>query len=233
MTFHSLYSHGFARVAACTADVWVADPSRNADSIITVSRRCSEQGVAVALFPELALSGYAIDDLLGQDALLDSVHDSLARIIEASVDLLPVIVVGAPLRHRARLFNTAVVIHRGVVLGVVPKLHLPNYREFYERRQFASGDGITGLEIPVAGLRAPFGTDLLFGATDVEGLILGVEICEDMFMPVPPSSGLALAGATVLVNLSGSPITIGRSDTRSLLCRSQSLRCLAAYSTLR
>ena len=150
MTFHSLYAHGFARVAACTGDVFIADPLRNADSIVAVGRRCSEQGVAVALFPELSLTGYAIDDLLGQDAVLDAVHDGLARMIEASADLLPVLIVGAPLRHRARLFNTAVVIHRGEVLGVVPKLHLPNYREFYERRQFASGHGITGLEITVA-----------------------------------------------------------------------------------
>jgi len=229
MTFHSLYSHGFARVAACTADVFVADPVRNAASIVDVSRNSSAQGVAVALFPELSLTGYAIDDLLGQDALLDAVHQALGTIIEASVDLLPVIIVGAPLRQQARLFNTAVVIHRGEVLGVVPKLHLPTYREFYERRQFASGDGITGLEIAVAGRLAPFGPDLLFAAADIAGLTIGVEICEDMFVPVPPSSGLALAGATVLVNLSGSPITIGRSDTRSLLCRSQSLRCLAAY----
>ena len=112
---------------------------------------------------------------------------------------------------------------------MVPKLHLPNYREFYERRQFASGHGITGLEISVAGQSAPFGIDLLFDASDVAGLTIGVEICEDMFVPVPPSSGLALAGATVLTNLSGSPITIGRAETRSLLCRSQSMRCLAAY----
>ena len=115
------------------------------------------------------------------------------------------------------------------MLGVVPKIHLPNYREFYERRQFASGRGIAGLEITVAGQRAPFGTDLLFDAVDVPGLTVGVEICEDMFVPVPPSSGLALAGATVLANLSGSPITIGRADTRSLLCRTQSMRCLSAY----
>jgi len=229
MTFHSLYAHGFARVAACTADVFIADPERNAASIIEVSGRSSEQGVAVALFPELSLTGYAIDDLLGQDALLDAVHAGLDHIALASKDLLPVIIVGAPLRQNARLFNTAVIIHRGEILGVVPKIHLPNYREFYERRQFASGDGITGLEIVVAGQRVPFGTDLLFSAGDVLGLTIGVEVCEDMFMPVPPSSGLALAGATVLANLSGSPITIGRADTRSLLCRSQSLRCLAAY----
>ena len=229
MRFESLYAHGFARVAACTADVHIADPLRNADSVVAVSRRLSESGVAVAVFPELALTGYAVDDLLGQDVLLDAVHAGLAAIAKASADLLPVIVVGAPLRHRDRLFNTAVVLHRGRVLGVVPKVHLPNYREFYERRQFASGRGIAGLEISVAGQVAPFGADLLFDAVDVPGLTVGVEICEDMFVPVPPSSGLALAGATVLVNLSGSPITIGRADTRSILCRTQSMRCLSAY----
>ena len=229
MQFPSLYAHGFARVAACTADVYLADPPRNAASVIDVGRRLSDDGVAVAVFPELALTGYAIEDLLGQDAVLDAVHDGLEAIIQASNTMLSLIIVGAPLRHQARLFNTAVVIHRGRVLGVVPKIHLPNYREFYERRQFASGRGIAGLEIAVAGQRAPFGTDLLFAAVDIPGLTVGVEICEDMFVPVPPSSGLALAGATVLVNLSGSPITIGRSDTRSVLCRTQSMRCLAAY----
>ncbi len=229
MSFESLYTHGFARVAACTADVFIADPIRNAQSVVEVATRCSERGAALAVFPELALSGYAIDDLLGQDAVLDAVHAGLTAIVEASRDLLPVIVAGAPLRHENRLFNTAVVIHRGEVLGVVPKIHLPNYREFYERRQFASGDGMCGLQITVGGAQAPFGTDLLFAARDVPGLTIGVEICEDMFVPVPPSSYLALAGAAVLLNLSGSPITIGRADTRSLLCRSQSIRCLAAY----
>ena len=229
MSFASLYAHGFARVAACTADVYVADPLRNAEGVVEVSRRAAESGVAVVLFPELALTGYAIDDLFGQDPVLDAVHEGLDEIVRASADLLPVIIVGAPLRHQARLFNTGVVIHRGRVLGAVPKIHLPNYREFYERRQFASGRGIAGLEIEVGSQRAPFGTDLLFDATDVPGLTIGVEICEDLFVPVPPSSGLALAGATVLANLSGSPITIGRADTRSVLCRTQSMRCLSAY----
>jgi NAD+ synthase (glutamine-hydrolysing) len=229
MTFRSLYAQGFARVAACTADVWIADPSRNAAGIATVAGQCSEQGVAVALFPELSLTGYAIDDLLGQQSLLDAAQLALGELAAATADLLPMVIVGAPLRHRDRLFNTAVVLHRGSVLGVVPKIHLPTYREFYERRQFASGDGIVGLSIDVAGRSAPFGTDLLFTASDVPGLTVGVEICEDMFVPVPPSSRLALAGATVLANLSGSPITIGRADTRGLLCRAQSIRCLGAY----
>ncbi|HYI58137.1 MAG TPA: NAD(+) synthase [Microlunatus sp.] len=229
MSFSSLYAHGFARVAACTTDVYVADPARNAASVIDIAQKLSAEGVAVTVLPELTLTGYAVDDLLGQDALLDAVLAGLDDIVAASADLMPMIIVGAPVRHTERLFNTAVVIHRGRVLGVVPKIHLPTYREFYERRQFASGDGMIGQEITIAGQRVPFGTDLIFEATDVRGLRVGVEICEDMFVPVPPSSGLALAGATVLANLSGSPITIGRADTRSALCRTQSMRCLAAY----
>jgi NAD+ synthase (glutamine-hydrolysing) len=229
VTFSSLYRHGFARVAACTIGVRIADPPSNADAVLAVARDCHERGVAVAVFPEMCLTGYAVDDLLGQDALLDAVHAAAGQLLAGSADLLPVLVVGAPIRHRNRLFNVALVIHRGELLGVVPKIHLPNYREFYERRQFTSGDGIVGQHIRVAGRSAPFGTDLLFAADDIDGLTVGVEICEDMFVPVPPSSGLALAGATVLLNLSGSPITIGRADTRTLLCRTQSMRCLAAY----
>ena len=229
VSFTSLYAHGLARVAACSIPTRIADPSANAATVIEMARRAHERGVAVAVFPELALSGYAIDDLLGQDALLDAVHSAAAEVIAASADLLPVLVVGAPLRQRDRLFNTALVIHRGTLLGVVPKIHLPTYREFYEKRQFASGAGISGLQIDVAGTTAPFGTNLIFECADVPGLTLGVEICEDMFLPVTPGSHLTLAGATVLANLSGSPVTIGRSDTRTLLCRSHSLRCLAAY----
>jgi len=229
VTFHSLYQHGFARVAACTISGRIADPMSNAESILQVARQCQDQGVVVALFPELCLTGYAVEDLLGQDTLLDAVHAAIAHLLAHSVELLPMIVVGAPLRHRDRLFNVALVIHRGVLLGVVPKIHLPNYREFYERRQFASGDGILGQVITAGGAQAPFGTDLLFCAEDIDGLTVGVEICEDLFVPIPPSSSLALAGATVLLNPSGSPITIGRSETRTLLCRAQSMRCLAAY----
>jgi NAD+ synthase (glutamine-hydrolysing) len=161
------------------------------------------------------------------------VEAALLDIVARSADLLPVLVVGAPLRHRNRVYNTAVVIHRGRVLGVAPKSYLPTYREFYERRQLAVGDDQRGT-IRIggrdgAGVEAPFGPDLLFAAEDVPGLVVHVEICEDMWVPVPPSAEAALAGATVLVNLSGSPITVGRADDRKLLCRSASSRCLAAY----
>ena len=163
-----------------------------------------------------------------QDALLNAVEDALLDIVVASADLLPVLVVGAPLRYRHRIYNTAVVIHRGRVLGVAPKSYLPTYREFYERRQVAAGDDVRGW-LRIGAAHVPFGADLLFAATDTPGFVLHVEICEDMFVPVPPSAEAALAGATVLANLSGSPITIGRAEDRCLLARSASSRCLAAY----
>ena len=229
MDFYSAYAHGFARVAACTVPVTVADPAANAASVIEQARACHDEGVAVAVFPELALSGYAIDDLLLQDTLLEGVLDAVAEIVAASVDLLPVLVVGAPLVHGTRVLNCAVVIHRGAVLGVAPKSYLPTYREFYERRHFAPGDDRRGSTITLHGVEVPFGPDLIFSATDVPGLRLHVEICEDMWVPVPPSAEAALAGATVLANLSGSPITVARAEDRRLLVRSASQRCLAAY----
>jgi NAD+ synthase (glutamine-hydrolysing) len=229
LPFESLYRHGFARVSACTIPVAVADPDTNADAVLVAARECDVDGVAVAVFPELCLTGYAIDDLVMQDPLLDAVEAAVARIVAASAELLPVLLVGAPLRHRNRLFNCAVVVHRGRILGVAPKSYLPTYREFYESRWYARGDDQTGQHITVAGATVPFGPDLLFDAVDVPGLTLHAEVCEDVWVPIPPSSAAALAGATVLANLSGSPITIGRADDRTLLSQSQSMRCLAAY----
>jgi len=229
LPFESVYRHGFARVAACTIPVAIADPAANADAVLESARACDAEGVAVAVFPELSLTGYAIDDLVMQDPLLDAVEAALVRLVMASADLLPVLLVGAPLRHGNRLYNCAVVIHRGRVLGVAPKAYLPTYREFYEHRWYARGDDQAGQVIRVAGETVPFGPDLLFDAVDVPGLTLHAEVCEDVWVPIPPSSGAALAGATVLANLSGSPITIGRADDRNLLSQSQSMRCLAAY----
>jgi NAD+ synthase (glutamine-hydrolysing) len=227
--FHSLYRHGFARIAACTIRSALADPASNAAEILRVARECHGRGAAVAVFPELALSAYSIEDLLLQDALLDAVEAAAAELIEASRELLPVLVVGAPLRHAGRVYNTALIIHRGRLLGVVPKTYLPNYREFYEKRQVAPGDGAPPGDIRLAGQSAPFTAGLLFEAGDVPGLVIHTEICEDFWVPIPPSGAAALAGATVLLNISGSPITIGKAETRRLLCQSQSARCLAAY----
>ncbi|WP_413722477.1 NAD(+) synthase [Sodalis sp. RH24] len=226
--FHSLYQHGFARVAACTLPCALTEPSVNARAIAETANGLDARGVALAIFPELSLCGYSIEDLLLQDVLLDAVERAVAELLAATAGLTPVLVVGAPLRHAGRVYNTALVLHRGRLLGVVPKSYLPTYREFYERRQCAPGDMARGT-LSLAGQEVPFGPDLLFSARDVPGFVLHVEICEDFWVPIPPSAEAALAGATVLANLSGSPITIGRADTRRQLCRSQSMRCLAAY----
>lgn len=230
LPFESAYRHGFARIAACTIPISIADPAANAEAVLSTARERAADAVAVAVFPELCLTGYSIDDLVMQDAVLDAVEAAIEGLVEASVDLFSMIVVGAPLRHRNRLYNCAVVIHRGELLGVAPKSYLPTYREFYERRWYAAGDDQAGEDIRVGDLEAPFGPDLLFEALDVPGLIVHAEVCEDVWVPIPPSSHASLAGATVLVNLSGSPITIARAEDRKDLCQSQSLRCLAAYA---
>ncbi|WP_426246710.1 NAD(+) synthase [Nocardioides sp. LHG3406-4] len=229
MDFYSAYAHGFARVATVTVPVALADPATNAATVLEQARVCHDDAVAVAIFPELGLCGYSLDDLFLQDTLLDGVQAAIAKIVEASVDLLPVLVVGAPLIHGTRVLNCAVVIHRGRVLGVAPKSYLPTYREFYERRWFAPGDDRRGGTIRLAGEDVPFGPDLIFEAIDMPGLRLYVEICEDMWVPIPPSAEASLAGATVLANLSGSPITVARAEDRRQLVRSASSRCSAAY----
>jgi NAD+ synthase (glutamine-hydrolysing) len=236
MDFRNVYAQGFARVAACTLPVALADPAENARRIVEQVRECHEDGVAVVLFPELSLSGYAIDDLLLQDVLLDAVDTAVVTLAEATAGLTPLVVVGAPLRHGNRLYNCAVAVHRGEVLAVAPKSYLPNYREFYEKRHFASGAGQQGQFLvrphwPGADAdgEVPFGPDLLLTADDVPGLTVHVEVCEDLWVPVPPSHEAALNGATVLLNLSASPITVGRADDRRMLARAASSRCNAAY----
>ena len=229
MSFQSIYRHGFARVAACTTRTALADPATNAATILAMAQHCHEQAVTVAVFPELGLSGYAISDLLQQTAVLNAVEEAIGTLVEASAELMPLLLVGAPLRHLGALYNCAVAIHRGQLLGVVPKIHLPNYREFYETRHFVTGERTDGGAITIGLRTAPFGPDLLFVAEDIRDLVVHAEICEDVWVPVPPSSDGALAGATVLANLSASNITIGKAETRRLLCQSQSARCLAAY----
>ncbi|MFT8783406.1 NAD(+) synthase [Acetobacter syzygii] len=227
--FRSLYHQGFVRVAACTVPVTLADPHANKEQILTTARICAEQGAGLCVFPELGLSGYSIEDLLQQSTLLNAVEKALEQLAQATTGLLPVVVVGAPLRHGTSLYNCAVVLHQGRILGVVPKSYLPNYREFYEKRHFAAGATVRGQTMLLAGQEVPFGVDLLFTAHDVPGFCLGIEICEDLWVPSPPSTAQAMAGATVLANLSASDITVGKAQTRNLLCLSQSARCVAAY----
>jgi NAD+ synthase (glutamine-hydrolysing) len=227
--FHSIYTHGFVRAAVCIPFVRVADPAFNVEHTLGLARRASELHAAVALFPELGLSAYSNEDLFHQDALLDATEESLARLVEESHELSPILLVGAPLRFEGKLFNCAVVIYRGRVLGIVPKTYLPNYREFYEKRQFTSGRDAVSREVALLGGPVPFGNDLVFAAANVDDFALHVEICEDVWTPIPPSTYAALAGATMLANLSASNITVGKAEYRRALCANQSARCIAAY----
>ena len=227
--FFSLHRQGFVRVAACTPRICVGDPQANTDETLVMMREGESRNCDLMLFPELGISAYAIDDLLLQDALLDSVEAGIARLVEASKALRPVIIVGAPVRRNARLYNCGVVISRGKILGVTPKSFLPNYREYYENRWFASGIDMVGLEVDLAGECVPFGTDLIFAASDLADFVFHIELCEDFWAADPPSTQGALAGALVLCNLSASNIVVGKADDRVLLCASQSMRCHAAY----
>ena len=244
-SFYSIYHHRFIRVAVCVPHVRVADPEFNTAQTLGLAAQASDAGAAVVLFPELGISSYAIDDLLQQDALLDGVTEGIEKIVEASRELTPVLLIGAPMRFEHRLFNCGIVVHRGRILGIVPKTYLPNYREFYERRQFSAAGHAVGKEVRFLGETVPFGNALLFRAgilaaeraadqgepavVGAEGFTLHVEICEDVWTPVPPSSYAALAGATVLANLSASNITIGKANYRKDLCASQSGKCISAY----
>jgi NAD+ synthase (glutamine-hydrolysing) len=228
--FYSLYAHEFVRVACCVPRTRVADAEFNLGQTLRLAREGDKARTAIMVFPELGLSSYAIEDLLLQDALLEQVERSVAQVVEASKTLFPILVVGAPLRVTDRLYNTAIVIHRGRILGVVPKTYLPNYREFYEKRHFVSGANTITNEVVLAGQTALFGTDMLFRSTGSVPMTFHVEICEDIWMPIPPSSHAALAGAEVLLNLSASNITIGKAELRRLLCGSQSARASAAYA---
>ncbi|MDO8895758.1 NAD(+) synthase [Nitrosomonas sp.] len=227
--FHSIYSHNFIRVSACIPSLRVADPVFNVEQTLELARRASEAKASIALFPELGLSSYTADDLFHQQVLLDAVINGVEHIVEASRELTPVLLIGAPLRFEGKLFNCAVVIYRGNILGIVPKTYLPNYREFYEKRQFTSARTAIAQEVRFLGQIVPFGNDLIFNAVNVDNFSLHAEICEDLWTPIPPSTYAAMAGATILANLSASNITIGKADYRRNLCALQSSKCIAAY----
>ncbi|EJL22472.1 NAD(+) synthase [Novosphingobium sp. AP12] len=227
--FHDMHEHGFVRVAASTPRVRTADVAFNLDAVLAEARRAHEAHVDLLVFPELCLSSYAIDDLHLQAAMIEAVEAAIADVVAASADLAPVLLVGAALMRKGRLYNCALAIAHGKLLGVVPKSYLPNYREFYEKRWFASGKAIRGQTITVNGEDVPFGVDLVFASEVLPNFRFFAEICEDFWAPTPPSSLGAMAGATILANLSASNIVIGKSDERHMLCRSQSARAVAAY----
>ncbi len=228
--FFNLYSHDFVRVAMATPEVRVADPTFNARETARLLERAAAERAVLAVFPELGLSAYSCEDLFHQRALLDACETALGTLLEASRGLPVVAVVGLPVAAESRLYNCAAVVHRGDLLGVVPKTYLPTYREFYELRHFAPGDQAVRGTVDLAGRRdVPFGPDLLFRAEGQPLLTFHVEICEDLWVPIPPSSYAAMAGATVLVNLSASNVTVGKAEYRRQLAGNQSGRCLAAY----
>jgi NAD+ synthase (glutamine-hydrolysing) len=228
--FFNLYRHNFVRVAIGIPEVRVADPAFNAEQTIVLMRQAAERKALLVVFPELGLSAYSCEDLFHQQALLDAGRESLQKILEASRDLPLITIVGVPFAVDNLLFNCAAVAHRGRLLGLAPKTYLPNYREFYELRQFTPADYRLRDSVDFLGQRdVPFGNHLLFQAEDQPLFTFFIEICEDFWVPLPPSSYAALAGATVLINLSASNITIGKEDYRRLLVASQSGRSIAAY----
>ncbi|BEV14980.1 NAD(+) synthase [Herbaspirillum sp. DW155] len=227
--FFNLYSHGFARVAVAVPDCKVADPGFNAERTIALAEQAAARGAALVSFPELGLSAYSCEDLFQQRALLEASLQALQSVLEASMRICAALVVGMPLKVDHQLYNCAVVVHNGRIMGVVPKSYLPNYSEFYEARQFSSADCAVTRRTRLLGQDVDFGSHLLFEIGNIPDFRFHIEICEDVWVPVPPSSFAALAGATVLVNLSASNIVVGKAGYRHQLVSQQSARCLAAY----
>jgi NAD+ synthase (glutamine-hydrolysing) len=230
VSFYNLYRHNFARVAVCVPEVRVADPAFNASTTIALLEEAARRRAILALFPELGLSAYSCEDLFHQQALIDGSLAALGKVVAASREIPVIAVVGLPLVLDNLLFNCAAIVHHGQVLGVTPKTYLPNYREFYELRQFTPGDSAPRSTIDLLGRKdVPFGARLVFQLENQPRFAFHAEICEDLWTPIPPSSYAAMAGATVLLNLSASNVTIGKDDYRRQLGSNQSARCLAAY----
>ena len=228
--FFNLYNQGFVRVAVGIPEVRVADPAFNAARTIELMARAEREKAILTLFPELGLTSYSCEDLFHQQALLESALEGLRRVLQASEALNLIAVVGVPLQVDHLLFNCAVVLLRGRILGIVPKAFLPNYREFYEYRQFAPASAAHHTTIAVLGQEGiPFGEGLLFQSQKEQRFTFFIEICEDLWVPIPPSCLAALAGATVILNLSASNITLGKDEYRQSLVANQSARCLAGY----
>jgi len=230
INFFNMYNHGFIRTALCSPEVRVSDPAFNAKSTVSLARRAAANNAVFALFPELGLSAYSNEDLFHQDALLKGVLDSIEYIAEATEHLNIILVIGAPLQVDSFLFNTAVVLYRGKIRGVAVKSYLPNYREFYESRQFSPAEDARSRTISICGQKnIPFGSHLLFRIENFRHFTFFIEICEDVWVPIPPSSLASLAGATVIGNLSASNIVVGKSEYRHMLVASQSARSISAY----
>ncbi|MCY2959300.1 MAG: NAD(+) synthase [Planctomycetota bacterium] len=230
MSFYNLHTHDFVRVAVGVPRVHLADPNANADASIRLARAAARRGASVCVLPELGLTGYSCEDLFQQAALQRAAIEALERVVRATAELSLVLAVGLPFAVDGELFNVAAIVCRGRVLGLVPKTYLPNYREFYELRHFAPAAHARRSEVTLFGASVPFGADQVFVVEGQPKLVIGVELCEDLWTPLPPSSLAALAGATLILNLSASNATVGKSDYRRALVLGQSARCLVAYA---
>jgi len=228
--FFNLYRHGMIRVAACIPELKVSSPAFNADKTLELVREAHDRHAVLAVFPELGISAYSNEDLFFQEALLVKVEEALSMLLRETMDLDMIVVVGAPIEVQGGIYNCGVVMHRGAVLGLAVKSYLPNYREFYEARQFRPASELPVGTTDLCGQKdVPIGCDLIFTVPSMPHFRLYVEICEDLWAPVPPSSFAALQGATVIVNLSASNITVGKDEYRHQLAANQSARCMAAY----
>lgn len=222
-------NHGFIRVASAAPVLKVANPDFNTIEIIKVLKNAEFKKVSLVVFPELSISGYTAADLFFQKALQTSILENLGKLINASKKLKPLFIIGLPLAFEGKLFNVAALVGRGQIFGIVPKTYIPGYKEFYEERWFASARDLTSKEISVFNRLVPFGTDILFNFKDCPGAVLGVEICEDLWVPLPPSSLQSLKGATIIVNPSASNDLVGKADYRRELIKQQSARTIAGY----
>jgi len=225
--FLDVRTHGYARVAVCVPTVRVAEPAFNAAAHLEQLEAAHRAGAHYALCPELGLSAYTCGDLFFQESLLEGVRAAIAQVAQASADWNLVVTVGAPLAVDGLLFNCAVTLYRGRALAVAPKAYPPNYREFYELRWFRPAAEARARSLPLLGADVPFGTDVLVRLPHLPGFVLHTDICEDLWVPVPPGTLAALAGATVLANLSASNITVAKWEYRQELVRGSSARNLA------
>ncbi|MFP4643850.1 MAG: NAD(+) synthase [Spirochaetales bacterium] len=229
-SFFSPFSHGFARVAAAVPRQYLGNPRRNAEATALLARQASDSGARLVAFPELGLSGYSLDDLFHQQTIVEETERALEDLLRESLSTPAILCVGLPVRAGDKLFNAAAAVYRGRLLAITPKHFIPAYREFYEKRHFASGaSNDTPDSVEYAGQRVPFGSNIILSAPACASMRIHMEICEDVWAPIPPSTRAALAGANVLINLSASNVTIGKDAYRRSLASGQSAKCLAAY----
>ena len=219
---------GFVKVAAVTPKIRVADPVYNRTVICECMEKACAEGAKIILFPELCLTGYTCGDLFLQQLLLKQASEQLLRVAEATRDMDALVMVGLPVERAGKLYNVAAVLSHGEILGMVPKANIPSYAEFYEGRHFSEGNR-EPVQFTFEGKRIPFGTNLLFSCEEMEGLTVGCEICEDLWVANPPGTNHALMGATVIANLSASNETVGKDEYRELLVKSSSARLICGY----